>query len=210
MKYHSFYMRVLCLLLIIGAVMGYNFMSKNNTQAQEIEDLKERVTTLESQQTEILTALENAAKAREEAEAAAEAAKAEAAKADSENTSKTTEDSSENSGDDYYKDGTYTGSGQGFGGTIEVQVTLKDDEITDIQVTSASGEDSAYLSQGEGVISSIISAQSTDVDTISHKGCSSAGVFYCGTGTFFHSICRNQIHLPGNCFLSAGYLEFLS
>ena len=82
MKYHSFYMRVLCLLLIIGAVMGYNFMSKNNTQAQEIEDLKERVTTLESQQTEILTALEDAAKAREEAEAAAEAAKAEAAKAD--------------------------------------------------------------------------------------------------------------------------------
>ena len=179
MKYHSFYMRVLCLLLIIGAVMGYNFMSKNNTQAQEIEDLKERVTTLESQQTEILTALEDAAKAREEAEAAAEAAKAEAAKADSENTSKTTdttEDSSENSGDNYYKDGTYTGSGQGFGGTIEVQVTLKDDEITDIQVTSASGEDSAYLSQGEGVISSIISAQSTDVDTISGATFSSTGI----------------------------------
>ena len=162
MKYHSFYMRVLCLLLIIGAVMGYNFMSKNNTQAQEIEDLKERVTTLESQQTEILTALEDAAKA------------------DSENTSKTTEDttedSSENSGDNYYKDGTYTGSGQGFGGTIEVQVTLKDDEITDIQVTSASGEDSAYLSQGEGVISSIISAQSTDVDTISGATFSSTGI----------------------------------
>ena len=176
MKYHSFYMRVLCLLLIIGAVMGYNFMSKNNTQAQEIEDLKERVTTLESQQTEILTALEDAAKAREEAEAAAEAAKAEAAKADSENTSKTTEDSSEDSGDNYYKDGNYTGSGQGFGGTIEVQVTLKDDEITDIQVTSASGEDSTYLSQGEGVISSIISAQSTDVDTISGATFSSTGI----------------------------------
>ena len=162
MKYHSFYMRVLCLLLIIGAVVGYNFMSKNNTQAQEIEDLKERVTTLESQQTEILTALEDAAKA------------------DSENTSKATEDatedSSEDSGDNYYKDGTYTGSGQGFGGTIEVQVTLKDDEITDIQVTSASGEDSAYLSQGEGVISSIISAQSTDVDTISGATFSSTGI----------------------------------
>ena len=111
---------------------------------------------------------------------AAEAAKAEAAKADSENTSKTTEDttedSSEDSGDNYYKDGTYTGSGQGFGGTIEVQVTLKDDEITDIQVTSASGEDSAYLSQGEGVISSIISAQSTDVDTISGATFSSTGI----------------------------------
>lgn len=179
MKYHSFYMRVLCLLLIIGAVMGYNFMSKNDTQAQEIEDLKERVTTLENQQTEMLTALEDAAKAREEAEAAADAAKAEAAKTDSKDAATsedTTEDSSEDSGDNYYKDGTYTGSGQGFGGTIEVQVTLKDDEITDIQVTSAAGEDSAYLSQGEGVISSIISAQSTDVDTISGATFSSTGI----------------------------------
>ena len=32
---------------------------------------------------------------------------------------------------------------------------------------SAPGEDSAYLSQGENVINSIISEQSTDVDTIS-------------------------------------------
>ena len=50
------------------------------------------------------------------------------------------------------------------------------DEITDIQVTSAPGEDSAYLSQGEGVISSILSAQSTDVDTISGATFSSTGI----------------------------------
>ncbi|MFR8946022.1 MAG: FMN-binding protein [Blautia obeum] len=75
-----------------------------------------------------------------------------------------------------YKDGTYTGSAQGFGGAITVQVTLANDEITDIQVTSAPGEDSAYLSQGEGVISSIISAQSTDVDTVSGATFSSTGI----------------------------------
>ena len=75
-----------------------------------------------------------------------------------------------------YKDGTYTGSAQGFGGAITVQVTLENDEITDIQVTSAPGEDSAYLSQGEGVISSIISAQSTDVDTVSGATFSSTGI----------------------------------
>ena len=181
MKYHSFYMRLLCLLLIIGAFMGYNFMNKNDTQAQEITDLQERVKTLEDQQTEMLTALDEAAKAREEAEAAAQAAKAEAAKSDTsaateEKSEENTEDSAEDSGDNYYKDGSYTGSGQGFGGTIEVQVTLKNDEITDIQVTSASGEDSAYLSQGEGVINSIISAQSTDVDTISGATFSSTGI----------------------------------
>ena len=36
MKYHSFYMRLLCLILIIGAVLGYNFMQKNDTQALQI------------------------------------------------------------------------------------------------------------------------------------------------------------------------------
>ena len=53
---------------------------------------------------------------------------------------------------------------------------LKNDEITDIQVTSAPGEDSAYLSRREGVISSIISAQSTDVDTVSGATFSSTGI----------------------------------
>lgn len=43
-------------------------------------------------------------------------------------------------------------------------------------MTSASGEDSAYLSQGESVISAIISAQSTDVDTVSGATFSSTGI----------------------------------
>ena len=43
MKYHSFYMRVLCLILIIGAVLGYNFMQKNDTQAQEITEISNEI-----------------------------------------------------------------------------------------------------------------------------------------------------------------------
>ena len=75
-----------------------------------------------------------------------------------------------------YADGTYTGSGTGFGGTITVQVTLEDDTITAVSVVSAPGEDSAYLSQGENVINSVISEQSTDVDTISGATFSSTGI----------------------------------
>ena len=75
-----------------------------------------------------------------------------------------------------YKNGTYTGDGQGFGGNIQVQVTLENDTITDIQVVSALGEDSAYLSQGQGVISTILAAQSTDVDTVSGATFSSTGI----------------------------------
>ncbi|MDO5797527.1 MAG: FMN-binding protein [Eubacteriales bacterium] len=170
MKYHNFYMRVLCLILIIGALLGYNSMQKDDTQAQEIAELTDRVSILEDQQKEMLTALEDAAKAQEKAKSAAAENNSSQKTADN----NVTADSSEE--DNVYKDGTYTGEAQGFGGTIQVQVTLAGDEIADIQVTSAPGEDAAYLSQGEGVISSIISAQSTDVDTVSGATFSSTGI----------------------------------
>ena len=124
----------------------------------------------------MLSALEEAARNQEAAIAQTKSDakdKDNAAKEDAEETD--TEEESDDS-ENVYKDGTYTGSAQGFGGTITVQVTLASDEITDIQVTSAPGEDSAYLSQGEGVISSIISAQSTDVDTVSGATFSSTGI----------------------------------
>lgn len=177
MKYQNFIMRILCLLLILAAVVGYNSMQKKDTQAQESKEiaaLTKRVEKLEKQNTEMLSALEEAAKNQEAAIAQAKSdAKDNAAKEDAEETD--TEEESDDS-ENVYKDGTYTGSAQGFGGTITVQVTLASDEITDIQVTSAPGEDSAYLSQGEGVISSIISAQSTDVDTVSGATFSSTGI----------------------------------
>lgn len=177
MKYQNFIMRILCLLLILGAVVGYNSMQKKDTQAQESQEiaaLTKRVEKLEKQITEMLSALEEAARNQEAAIAQAKSdAKDNAAKEDAEETD--TEEESDDS-ENVYKDGTYTGSAQGFGGTITVQVTLASDEITDIQVTSAPGEDSAYLSQGEGVISSIISAQSTDVDTVSGATFSSTGI----------------------------------
>lgn len=202
MKYQNFIMRVLCLILILGAVIGYNSMEKKETESTQITELIARVEELEKQQKEILTALEEAAKAQEEAKAAREESKAketaseeesalaekesstdsnsskEADKKKSGNQSADSKDGEETDGtaDLAYQNGTYTGEGQGFGGTIQVEVTLEDDTITDIQVVSAPGEDSAYLSQGKGVISTILDAQSTDVDTISGATFSSTGI----------------------------------
>lgn len=198
MKYQSFIMRVLCLLLIVGVVLGYNSMQKKDSDTekdQQIASLTTRVEALEKQQDEILSALEEAAKAQEEAKKKAEEEtknqKAQAeetssgdasedAKKDEENTDETeaedTSSSNEDSEELVYKNGTYTGDGQGFGGNIQVQVTLENDTITDIQVVSAPGEDSAYLSQGQGVISTILASQSTDVDTISGATFSSTGI----------------------------------
>ena len=180
MKYQSFIMRVLCLLLIVGVVLGYNSMQKKDSDTekdQQIASLTTRVEALEKQQDEILSALEEAAKAQTEEAASGDAS--EDAKKDDKNTDETeAEDASseEESEDLVYKNGTYTGDGQGFGGNIQVQVTLENDTITDIQVVSAPGEDSAYLSQGQGVISTILAAQSTDVDTISGATFSSTGI----------------------------------
>ena len=48
--------------------------------------------------------------------------------------------------DSAYKDGTYTGTGTGFGGTIKVKVTIKNGKITKIKVTENSG--ATYSSVG--------------------------------------------------------------
>lgn len=194
MRYQNFIMRVLCLILILGAVIGYNSMEKKETESSQIAELTARVEDLEKQQKEMLTALEEAAKAQEEAKAArevsmkkedAEKEKNTDEKETAENTKEETEENPKSENEDAedkeeedlaYKNGTYTGEGQGFGGIIQVEVTLENDTITDIQVVSAPGEDSAYLSQGEGVISTILAAQSTDVDTISGATFSSTGI----------------------------------
>ena len=57
-----------------------------------------------------------------------------------------------------YKDGTYTGEADGFGGTVAVEVTVKDGKIEAVEVTSAEKEESA------------------EVDTISGATFSSTGI----------------------------------
>lgn len=73
-------------------------------------------------------------------------------------------------------DGTYEGTGEGFGGPIDVQVTVTGGKLASIAILSAEKEDSAYLSQAKGIIDSMISAQSAEVDTISGATFSSTGI----------------------------------
>lgn len=75
-----------------------------------------------------------------------------------------------------YENGTFEGKAQGFGGEIVVSVTIKEDKITDIQVVSADGEDSAYLSMAMDMKQKMITAQSVDVDTVSGATYSSTGI----------------------------------
>lgn len=193
MKNQNFYMRVLCLVVIIGAVLFYNSRTQEKEYQTQNEKLTKRVDALEKQQQEILTALQENFDAQEKAKAESEKQKTETTKSEENADSTENADGTENTdstdniekpdsadstdtADQVYKDGTYIGDGQGFGGNIQVQITIADDTLTDIQVVSAEKEDSAYLSQGKAVIDRILEAQSTDVDTVSGATFSSTGI----------------------------------
>ena len=75
-----------------------------------------------------------------------------------------------------YRDGVYTGSAQGFGGLITVQVTISGGVIADVTVISADGETASYFSQAKSVLSAVVSAGSPNVDTVSGATYSSNGI----------------------------------
>ena len=76
---------------------------------------------------------------------------------------------------DGYKDGIYYGTGTGFGGPLKVKVKISGGKITSIQIEENS-DGSSYISKASALISSIISKQSTNVDTVSGATYSSVGI----------------------------------
>ena len=74
-----------------------------------------------------------------------------------------------------YKDGTYYGSGTGFGGPLKVMVEISGGKIASIQIVENS-DGSDYISKAASLIDSIITTQSTNVDTVSGATYSSVGI----------------------------------
>lgn len=151
----SFWIRTTSILLIAGAVLAYDGCLQIREQNQQIADLTAQVEAYEQWESEVRATLESAAAA---------------AQASSSDTPVAAEE------EEGFKDGTYSGSAQGFGGQVSVDVTIKKGKISGIEITSASGEDSAYLSMAKKVIDTIVKEQSVDVDTISGATFSSTGI----------------------------------
>ena len=107
---------------------------------------------------------------RAENEAAVEAAALESAKAAS------AEQTSEAGAEAVYKDGTYTGDAEGYGGIISVEVTIENDQIKEINVLSHSGEGAAYWDMASSMIPEMLNAQSPNVDTVAGATFSSTGL----------------------------------
>lgn len=75
-----------------------------------------------------------------------------------------------------WKDGTYTGKAQGFGGLVKVKVTVKNGKIKKIQIVSASGETGSYFAKAKALIPAIVKKQTTNVDAVSGATYSSNGI----------------------------------
>lgn len=73
-------------------------------------------------------------------------------------------------------DGTYYGTGTGFAGRIKVAVTVKDKQITAIEIVENEADDDAFFSRAKGVIDKIISGQTLEVDVVSGATYSSNGI----------------------------------
>ena len=75
-----------------------------------------------------------------------------------------------------YADGVYTGSSRGFGGTVQVQVTMEGGRITDVQVLSAAHETSAFLRRAKRLLNTVLDAQTWEVDAVSEATYTSRGI----------------------------------
>ncbi len=85
-----------------------------------------------------------------------------------------TRDTSES--DRTYKDGTYYGSGTGFGGKLMVEVVIQDGKIVSVTLVENEGDDHPYIDNASALLQSIVAAQSTNVDAVSGATYSSAGL----------------------------------
>ena len=75
-----------------------------------------------------------------------------------------------------YLNGTYTGTAQGYGGDITVELTVTDQKISDVRIVSAEGESEEQLTAAEALTGEIVQQQSTDVDVVSGATESSSGI----------------------------------
>lgn len=75
-----------------------------------------------------------------------------------------------------YTDGTYEGTGTGFGGDIHVSVTIAEGKITQVDILSADAEDPAYLDMAKVLPDQIVEEQNTEIDKVSGATYSSTGI----------------------------------
>ncbi len=111
----------------------------------------------------------------------------------------TTQNAAQNANLDFsnLKDGTYSGTGQGRNGSIEVTVKVKKNKVTSITVES-SREDEQFMNRAKDtVIGEIIDAQSLNVNTVSGATMSSNGIIEAVANALGMEYTNNNSQLGG-------------
>ena len=75
-----------------------------------------------------------------------------------------------------YIDGIYDGEAEGYGGLIQVEVTVMNGEISAIDILYAGKEDEAYMDMAVGVIDDMIAENEPEVDAVTGSTFSSKGI----------------------------------
>lgn len=75
-----------------------------------------------------------------------------------------------------YADGVYVGSSRGYGGAVRVQVTMENGSITEVEILDASHETKQFLRRAKRLLSTVVEAQSWEVDAVSEATYTSRGI----------------------------------
>ena len=75
-----------------------------------------------------------------------------------------------------YADGIYVGSSRGYGGTVRVQVTMENGSITEVEILDASHETKQFLRRAKRLLTTVVDAQSWEVDAVSEATYTSRGI----------------------------------
>ena len=75
-----------------------------------------------------------------------------------------------------YADGVYVGSSRGYGGAVRVQVTMENGSITEVEILDASHETKQFLRRAKRLLTTVVDAQSWEVDAVSEATYTSRGI----------------------------------
>ena len=75
-----------------------------------------------------------------------------------------------------YADGVYVGSSRGYGGAVRVQVTMENGSITEVEILDASHETRQFLRRAKRLLTTVVEAQSWEVDAVSEATYTSRGI----------------------------------
>ena len=75
-----------------------------------------------------------------------------------------------------YADGVYVGSSRGYGGAVRVQVTMENGCITEVEILDASHETKQFLRRAKRLLTTVVDAQSWEVDAVSEATYTSRGI----------------------------------